>query len=150
MNSSTDEARVTLDICLRSAVAGVTEARQEEVLDRVEQLKRNGAIDDVTVHYWGGRVAAPYDGTRNDSGTPDIVTELYDVAADSDLSLQPFFREKTADRDRTVLFLPVVCLVVRHNGEVAGVYPSTFEGDHQTLEDGLAALADGEAWVNIA
>lgn len=150
MSSSTDGARVTLDVCLRSAVAGVTEARQEEVLDRVQQLKRNGTVDDITVHYWGGRVAAPNDGTRNDSGTPDIVTELYDVAADSELSLQPFFRERTADRDRTVLFLPVVCLIVRRDGEVAGVYPSTSEGDHQTLEDGLAALADGEAWANLA
>jgi hypothetical protein len=150
VNSSTDEARVTLDICLRSAVAGITEARQEEVLDRVHQLKRNGSIDEISVNYWGGRVAAPNDGTRNDSGTPDIVTELYDVIDDSTLSLEPVFREKTGDRDRTVLFLPVVCLVVRRDDEVVGVYPSTCEDDHETLQDGLAALAGGDEWANVA
>lgn len=152
MSSPNEEARVTLDVCLRSAVAGVTEARQEEVLDRVQQLKRTEVVDEVTVHYWGGRVAAPNDGTRNDSGTPDIVTELYDVTEDSDISLEPFFREKTGDREnRTVLFLPVVCLLVRRDGEIAAVYPSTEGDEHRTLQDGLTALADDEteAWANL-
>ena len=151
VSSVNESARVTLDVCLRSAVAGITEARQEEVLDRVQQLRRTGAIDDVAVTYWGGRVAAPNDGTRNDSGTPDVVTELYDVIEDSDVSLKPFFREKTGDREnRTVLFLPVVCLVVRQNDEVVGVYPATRDEEHQTLQDGLAALSEGDAWANLA
>ncbi|QCC50292.1 hypothetical protein DV733_03150 [Halapricum salinum] len=151
VSPANEQARVTLDVCLRSAVAGVTEARQEEVLDRVQQLSRTGIIDEVTVHYWGGRVAAPNDGTRNDSGTPDIVTELYDVTEDSDITLEPFFREKAGDREnRTVLFLPVVCLVVRRDEEIAAVYPSTDGDEHRTLQDGLAALAEDETWANLA
>lgn len=151
MSESNEGARVTLDVCLRSAVTGVVEARQDEVLDRIQQLKRTGAIDGVTVHYWSGKANAPNDGAHNGSGCPDIVNELYDATDDSDLSLEPFFREKPTDGDhRTVLFLPVVCLVVRRDGEVAGIYPSTREDDHESIQDGLSALSEDGEWANLA
>ncbi|MFB6188441.1 MAG: HTH domain-containing protein [Halapricum sp.] len=142
---------VTLDVCLRSAVAGVVEARQDEVLDRIQQLKRSGVIDEVTVHYWSGRTNAPNDGARNESGYPDIVRELYDVTTDSDLSLEPFFRQEEGDEDhRDVLYLPVVCLIVRCEGDIVGVYPATCGDDHESITDGLDALAEDDEWGNLA
>lgn len=139
--TNTDEGSLTVDLCLRSSVTGVIEARQSAVLDRVEQLKRAGVVADVRVHYWGSQVTAPADGTRNDSGCPEIVTELYESLDDPDGSLSPFFRKRRPDPDRrTVLFLPVVCLVVRRDGRIVDVYPSTRGDDQETVQDGLAAL----------
>lgn len=142
---------VTVEVCLRSAVTGVVEARQDEVLDRVQQLERGGHVDGVDITYWSGQVTAPYDGARNDSGVPDVVTELYDVTGDSERSLEPFFREATVDGGhRTTLFLPVVCIVVRRGEDIVGVYPSTGEDGHESIQDGLGKLGDDGETENVA
>lgn len=140
-----ERARLTVDVCFRASVTGVTEARQEAVLDRVEQLTRTGAIDDLTVHYWSSRVTAPNDGVRNDSGCPEIIQELYDVTEGTDCSLSPCFRETEGDREhRTVLFLPIVCLVVRRDDAVVGVYPSDRGDSHNSVTEGLDRLERGD------
>lgn len=136
--------KLTVDVCFRASVAGVTEARQEAVLDRIEQLSRGGPIDGLTVHYWSSRVTAPNDGVRNQSGCPDIIQELYDVTEGTNCSLTPCFRETDGDRGtRTVLFLPIVCLVVRRGGAVVGVYPSDSGDSHNSVTDGLDAIEHG-------
>jgi hypothetical protein len=140
-----DGARLTVDLCFRASVTWVTEARQEAVLDRVEQLARQGAIDDLSVHYWSSRVTAPDDGVRNDSGCPDLIQELYDVTEGTDCSLSPCFRETEGDRERrTVLFLPIVCLIVRRDGDVIGVYPSDRGDAHHSVTDGLGVIERGD------
>lgn len=136
-----DEVPRTLEVCLRSSVTGVIEARQSAVLDRAEQLKRAGVVDGVAVTYWGSRVTMPGDGAGNDSGCPDVVAELYDRAEVAEWSLAPAFHRKTADEDgRTTLFLPVVGLVVREAGEVVEAYPATVGDTHRSVEDGLDAI----------
>ena len=145
-----DAEPVTLGVHLRSSVMGVVEARQSEVLDRVQQLERSGTVEDVSVSHWASTVTAPDDGAPNDSGCPDVVTELYEFVADSDHSLRPFFRERTGnDRTRTTLFLPVVCVVVRRGGTVEGVFPSTRKGRHWSVQDGLDALEAGEFLATV-
>jgi hypothetical protein len=143
-----DDVPRTLEVCLRSSVTGVIEARQSAVLDRAEQLKRAGVVDSVAINYWGSRVTMPDDDARNDSGCPTVVAELYDRAEVAAWSLAPAFHRKAGDEDgRTTLFLPVVCLVVREAGEVVDAYPTTVDGDHRSVEDGLDALT-GQAMAD--
>ena len=143
-------SKTTVDVYFRTSVMGVIEARQEGVLDRAEQLVRKGVVDDLRINYWSSQVTAPDNGARNDSGCPDVVRELYDVTAGTDCSLSPCFREAKGDRDnRTVLFLPVVCLVVRHDGDIVGVYPSDNGGEHHSVENGLDIMERGEEPVTV-
>lgn len=135
-----DDDSVRVDIYLRTSVAGVVEARQSEVLDRVEQLQRTGVLDDVSVSYWSSTVPAPDEG-----GCPDVISELYEFTTDTAYSLSPFFREREGrDETRTTLFVPIVCLVVRRESAIDSVFPSTYEGRYRSIEDGIRALEANE------
>jgi hypothetical protein len=47
--------------------------------------------------------------------------------------------ESATDNERDIVF-PVICLTTRRSGRLTGVYPCWLDGDHHSVEDGLARL----------
>lgn len=101
-------------------------------------------VAQTEVNDWSTRVCIPGGGGPADS-CPRVVDEIMDAADAADVCVEPYFRSRTArhDADEAVLFLPVICLLVRRDGDLAGIYPVTRDGERFTVEDGLDRLERG-------
>jgi hypothetical protein len=80
-----------------------------------------------------------------------VVRELVDLADQDGFSLAPFIEEHPGaiPGHGDSLTLPVIALVARDEGEIAGVYPITLEGTKYTVEDGLRTLEAGKSLLNL-
>jgi hypothetical protein len=145
------QGELAVELCLRSAAPSVARGRQEAVRDRVERLESRGVVDETTVNYWSTRVCVPGSASGPADRCPRVVGEVLDAAERHGVSVQPYFRERAAshDADECVLALPVICLLVRRDGELRGVYPVTRDGERETVTDGLDRLADGADATNL-
>jgi hypothetical protein len=141
------EASVTL--YLRAGAPTAARDRQTDARARVEALADAGVLPDPTVSEWPSRAVVPSDGPA------DAAVETYDefaaaVATRPGVHLDPFFEDRPGvGRSDRVVVLPVVCIAVRRDGELTGLYPCWNEGTHDAVEDGLAALESGEDVENL-
>lgn len=128
-------------VYLRSSAPDVARERQRATLDRIEQLRAAGALEDVEIVRWQGKVSEPADGP----GSETIVCYEEFVEAVGSQSLEPFFKQRPGvGRLDRVVVLPVICIAARRDGELVGVYPRWNDGVHESIEDALDALAEGE------
>lgn len=140
-------ASVTL--YLRAGAPTTARDRQRNARARVEALVDAGVLPDLTVEEWPSKAVVPNDGPT------DPAVETYDEFADAaaarpDVHLDPFFEDRPGvGRSDRVVVLPVVCIAIRRDGELTGLYPCWNEGDHEAVEDGLAALETGEDVENL-
>ena len=146
------EERAPLDgeltVYLRSSAPDVARERQRAVLDLVDCLESAAVVDDVPVVRWPKRVRAP----ANSDPAAAAAVACYDefVERVGVRALEPFFEERPATGrvDRVIVF-PVICIAVRDEGELTGLYPHWNDGVHHSIEDCLAALSAGEPVDNI-
>jgi len=145
------EGELAVELCLRSAAPSVARGRQKRVRDRVAELESRGVVADATVTYWNTRVCIPGSNAGPADRCPRVVGEILDAVEDGDVSIEPYFRRREAshDADECVLALPVICLLVREEGELCGVYPATEDGEGHTVSDGLDRLETGEGVQNL-
>ncbi|WP_135302861.1 HTH domain-containing protein [Haloarcula amylovorans] len=135
-----------LAVYVRSPVSDATEQRQTATLARADSLRQQGLVDDVRVTYWN-RLA-----TASNATEADDITAMEAWAAEHDCSLAPAFdrhdRSSAFTGRDSVVTLPVICLVVYEDDEIAGVYPHAGPEGHCTVADGLdrieSALQCGE------
>ncbi|WP_340097817.1 HTH domain-containing protein [Salinibaculum salinum] len=139
-----------LQVCLRPFTPAEVQERQQEVLDRLAILENDGVVD-VEVVWWSPRVCPPHSAGPLSGGCPDVVCELVELAERDGFSLEPFIEEHPGAMpgQGDSLTLPVVSLVARDEGEIAGIYPITLEGTAYTVEDGLRILEAGESILNL-
>jgi hypothetical protein len=140
MNTS---RRVTVECHVRgSAFAGSI----GNVVGALREHEEAGAIDGLTVDVWPDRVCL------TDETAEAPIFERYDRlrewAERHDASLEPAFRlaERTMtviDSVETVLELPVVCLVVRVEGDIETVAPHSAASATYTVEDALDDIDAG-------
>ncbi|CCQ36242.1 uncharacterized protein Nmlp_2059 [Natronomonas moolapensis 8.8.11] len=138
--TATDPFDGEVTLYLRTGVSDVVRDRQRTVLARLDQLAAEGAIESVRTVQWAAKARVPADGP-----TPEAAAR-YDEFADAvgAGALRPFFKERPGvGRLERVVVLPAVCLAVRNDEEVLGVCPRYDDGNHESVEDGVAALADG-------
>ena len=142
---------VSLEVCMRTLLPAEVQARQREVLDRVEALAADGVVDDVAVPWWSDRVCPPEEDSPLGSSCPEVVRDLLAVADDRDLTLAPYFERhaRLGRGDADALVLPVTALVVRDGDSIVGLYPIAHEGRTYTVEDCLVALERGETAANL-
>lgn len=136
------DASVTL--YLRGNAPTAVRESQADARARIEALADAGILIDYTISEWPSRVTVPSDGPA------DPAVGLYDEFAEAvatlpGVELEPFFEDRTdlGWAERMVVF-PVVCLAVRREDDLTGIYPCWNEGLHHTVEDGLTALEAGE------
>ena len=144
--SQVSTATESVQICLRRFAPDAAQQRQQDVLARLHDLSERGTIGDVTEEWWSTRVCTPGAETGAGASCPAIVGELLDAVDGTDISLQPAFRQATGHEstDSDVLYLPVICLVVRQNGEITGIYPACDGDEHYSVKDGIEQILAGE------
>ena len=149
--SQVSTATGSVQLCTRRFAPDAAQQRQEDVRERLEALSEQGYVADVTHEWWSTRVCTPETGAAPGSSCPVIVDELLDAAEGSDISLQPAFRHATGHEmtDSDVLYLPVICLVVRQDDEIVGIYPACDGERHHSVEDALDRIEAGEDVANL-
>jgi hypothetical protein len=139
----------SVSLYLRAGAPTAARDRQADARARIEALVDAGLLPDCTVEDWPSRAVVPSDGPA------DSAVETYEelagaVAARPGVHLDPFFEDRPGvGRTDRVVVLPVVCIAVRRDGELTGLYPCWNEGAHESVEDGLAALESGEDVENL-
>lgn len=141
----------SVQICFRRFAPDAAQRRQQDVLDRLEGFAERGVVDEVSEEWWSTRVCTPGAETGAGASCPAIVGELLDAVDGTEISLQPAFRHATGHdtTDSGVLYLPVICLVVRDEGTVTGIYPACDGEAHHSVEDALDRIEAGEAVGNL-
>lgn len=109
------------------------------VVDDLEALEAEGAVDEVTVETWDARV--PVDGgeDRLHARAHDAYDEFSAWADEAGRSLDPYFRVRETARGE-VLVLPIMCLAVEGEDGLEAVYPSETDAEKATVLDGVADL----------
>jgi hypothetical protein len=148
----------SVTVHLRAAPSAAAGRRQRAVLDRLRALEADGTVADLTARRWSSRVTVPVaEPDADEASAVDLYAEFEALAAESTLQLEPFFekRHRTGGllsggppTEREVVF-PVVCVTVRRDETLVGLYPCWRDGEHHAVEDGLDALADGESGANL-
>lgn len=123
------------ELFCRDDVPGHAARHQATLVDRLE-----GLADRVTVTAWPRRVRRWSDGD-----VLDRYDEFASWADDEGVDLSPFFGSRGAyyfedGRQFDALVLPVCCLAVYDDGDLAAVYPHSADDAHYSVEDGLDAI----------
>jgi hypothetical protein len=131
----------------RASAPAVARARQETARARLNALVDADVLPELTVDRWPNKASVPADGP-----TP-VPVERYEeflAALGEDGHLDPFFEDRPGiGRSSRVVVLPVITLALRRDGEVTGLYPCWKDGHHYSIEEGLAALEQGEDAENL-
>jgi hypothetical protein len=152
-----DGEATTVTIHLRAAPSTPAARRQETVLDRLRELEEHEVVPDLTIERWSAQVSVPVQAGDSDAGAVELFEEFEAAADEAGLRLEPFFETREAvggllssgPSASRILSFPVVCLTVRRDGDLTGLYPCWNDGVHQSVEDGLGALADGDGAENL-
>jgi hypothetical protein len=141
----TDRADLTgeITVYVREDSPAYVQRRQRNVREVFDTLTAAGVLDPVSVVEWPERVVLPND---------DIVAEVYErfVEAVGRNSLEPFFERKAATgSDEYVVALPPVCIALRDDDAVRGLYPCWQNGTHHSIENCITALSRGEPIANL-
>ena len=134
----------TTTVYLRTGVSSVVRDRQARVRETFDQLRNAGVLGDVDVVEWPERARTPAD--------TDVEAEAvarYDdfVDAVGAGALEPFFEERA---DGSALEVPAVCIAIRDDGGLTGLYPRHDGDTEQTVGDCIRALAAGDRVENVA
>ena len=125
------ELAAGVTVYVRETAASAERERQAVVREEMDRLESAGVLEDVAVVAW------------SDVPAGERYAEFVEaVGADA---LEPSFEERA---DGTVVELPAVCVAIRENGELTGLYPQY--GDvEQTVGDCVRALCAGDRVANV-
>jgi hypothetical protein len=145
-----DNEPLELDVYMRAFVPDAAQRRQEAMLERMRDLADRGKIDDLSVTRWSNQVSVTPDLDSDNPAGEHVYRELDAATEDTTLSIEPFFRERRGPKeDRQVISLPVICVVVRSDETVAGIYPCSADDSTYSVTDCLDALEAGENVANV-
>ncbi len=137
-----------IEVFLRSFAPpiGVRE-QQEDVLDRLRQLERQGVVETVSVDIWGKAVCPEghCDETHTGERILDRIGEFRAWAADADVPVASPFEERrvtstTTDEEFRKIVLPRLCLGVYVDEDLQLVLPCQLEDETISVESLLSAL----------
>jgi len=142
-----DTGTATVDVFVRSLAPTNGLERQRAVIDRLDRLESDGAIDGYDVHVWGEAVAvdAPLSATETGRGVRTRVAAFQQWALAENVSVQPFFERTerssamTGD-EQTVITLPSITVAEREKAELVGMAPHRSEGEVVSVLDYLDEL----------
>jgi len=145
------DRQLELDVYMRAFAPDAAQRRQEAMLERMRELRDRGMIEEVSVTRWSNQVSVSPEHDREPPVGVEAYRELDQTTDGTELSIEPFFRERSGHREnRTVLSLPVLCVAIRRDGQITGVYPCSAPDGSYSVTDCLDALAAGEDVENVA
>ncbi|MEF8808777.1 HTH domain-containing protein [Natronomonas sp.] len=120
--------------------------RQRAVHEVFETLEAAGVLDPVPVVEWPEQVTS----SAGEDAEPPLETYREFVDAVGRRALEPFFERRAATGSTdSIVELPAVCIALRADGAVRGLYPCWQEGTHHSIEDCIAALSRGDDIANV-
>lgn len=168
--SSIPDEPMTVTVRLRSGPSMVAERRQQRFTERLETVADGANVAELRTGRWSDRVRVPAVERTTAVEAVSLYEELRAAVDEAGGRLHPFFQEReametpiagadpadgarpaessTEDGERDIVF-PVICLTIRRNGRLTGIYPCWLDGDHHSVEDGLARLENGDAAENL-
>lgn len=152
-----DDSAVTVTVHLRAAPSTPGGSRQEAVVSRLRDLAAAGAIPDIGIERWSAQVSVPVADDDSDAGALELFEEFESVADAAGARLDPFFETKEAvggllsagPTASKIVAFPVVCITIRREEALTGLYPCWKDGEHYSVEDCIDALADGVPVENL-
>jgi len=152
-----DDSAVTVTVHLRAAPSTAAANRQESVVSRLTDLASAGTIPEADIERWSGQVSVPVSDADSDAGALELFEEFESVAEAAGIRLDPFFESKEAvggllsagPTASKIVAFPVICITIRRDETLTGLYPCWKDGDHHSVEDCLDALADGGPVENL-
>ncbi|WP_135306086.1 HTH domain-containing protein [Haloarcula amylovorans] len=156
-NNPTQSSQLpTLEFRVRSLTSATAGTKQQEVLDRLDQLEADGLIDEYTVLVWG-KEFCPETASGTDHGRTvrDRLAELDEWAARTGLAVAPFFRFRTGhsellDTTLGTVVHPTMMLAEYVGSELKHVSPCTDGETCHDIDDHLDAIANETARVPTA
>lgn len=125
------DAEVT--VYVREHAASAEHERQQVVTEEMERLVDAGVLDEVAVTDW----------SEVDAG--DRYAEFVDaVGADA---IDAYFEAKA---EGGAIEVPAVCIAIREDDELTGLYPRRQAGTEQTVGDCVRALCTGDRVRNVS
>jgi len=152
-----DEDALTITVHLRAAPSTPAANRQSSVVSRLRELEERGTIPEAGIERWSAQVTVPVADADSDAGALELFEEFETAADAAGVRLDPFFATREAvggllsagPTASKIVAFPVVCITIRRDGDLTGLYPCWNDGDHQRVEDCLDALAEGEPVENL-
>jgi len=126
------ELDAELTVYLRDEAASAERERQAVALEEIERLQAAGVLDAVAVEHW------------RDVPVGDRYAEFADAVGDA--ALAPYFGPPA---DGVAGEVPAVCIAVREDGDLVGLYPRRANGTDQTVGDCVRALCAGDRVRNV-
>jgi hypothetical protein len=135
-----------IDVYLRSLAPAGTHDAYHEVLDRLDALSSAAVVDDVRINIWGRRICQDEAFTRTETGRHllDVIAQFEDWGGEYDADSAPFFEQREVSSSITdtafsVVVPPEICLAVRVDTALTGVFPTEIDGEPYSVRDYLDA-----------
>lgn len=119
-----------LTVYVDEGATGAEADRQVEILQAIDRLESAGVLTEAEIVSW----------EDCDAGT--VYDEFGAATADS---LEPHYEE----RDDDSIDVPSVCIAIRRDGELTGLYPRRKNGTDQSVADCIRALCNGDRVENL-
>ncbi|ACV47888.1 MULTISPECIES: HTH domain-containing protein [Halomicrobium] len=139
-----------IELYVRSLVPDGAHERQAAVIERLETLDQNDAIEDFSVIVWGKQVSRESAAAHTEEGRYILnrVAEFKQWALSNNVSLESFYQTTEISSeitdDYSAMILPVMGLAEYAGGELQHVAPCTNGDVVHTIMDRLERLEAGE------
>jgi hypothetical protein len=133
-----------VELLARAELPTPAAGQRDHLVDRLADLASDGVLAEFDVSAWPKRMRR--DGTA-DATTRDRYLAFSAWARDRSVRLTPFFgtREcysmETGERGEWVV-LPVLCLAIHEDGDLAAVYPHADGDTYRSVLSGVKSLED--------
>lgn len=148
MTADTQSDPIRLELYVRTLSPPGARRRQEDVIDRLQELDEDGHVDDVHVQVWGKQIDPTTNAADTDQGQFILnrIAEFQQWALANNTTLESFYqtREQSSSitgEDHTTVVLPKMGLAEYHGSELEQVTPCTRRDDEVfSVTDHLDAL----------
>lgn len=148
---SEDTPSPRIELYVRSLLPDGAHERQEAVIDRLDELERDGDIEGYNVIVWGKQVARSSAAANTEEGKYILnrVAEFKQWALSNNVSFESFYQRTEVDSEVTeesydAMVLPVMGLAEYQDGELVHVAPCTKGDVVHTIVDRLDRLEAGQ------
>lgn len=140
----TGDDPVRVELYVRSLLAEQARSQQDEVIDRLNALEDDGAVDEFQVVIWGRQAPASPAQARTDAGVYMLnrVAVFSEWAAANGLSVEEHFEHRSvessiADESYQAVRFPVMTLAEYHGRDLAFVAPATGQDTTHSVQERL-------------
>jgi len=144
-NTTNTGRRVGLYLCAEPQFG--VENQKQAVIDRLNELEREGKIAGYETYIWGREIrpTGPLEGTDYHRSVLESLREFEEWLRANGTPVDRLFKRREVDSDivdetYTVISLPMMCLAVYDDDELSGVYPYCDREGSYTVRDCLSEL----------